>query len=73
MTECQKPKLLTRLRVVMCLQFVKNDNNGISQTQVTYRESTCYKKATEFDLHEIQAVKWQRIVEFNSELKNKLN
>ena len=41
----------------MCLQFVKNDNNGISQTEVTCRESTYYKKATEFDLHEIQAVK----------------
>ena len=57
----------------MCLQFFKNDNNGISQTEVTYGESTYYKKATEFDLHEIQAVKWQRTVDFNSELKNKLN
>ena len=57
------------------LQFVKDDNNGISQTEVTYGESTYYKKATEFDLHEIQPVKWQRTVDFNSELKkkNKLN
>ena len=38
----------------MCLQFVKNDNNGISQTEVTYGESTYYKKVTELDLHEIQ-------------------
>ena len=36
--------LLTRLRGVMCLQFVKNDNNGISQTEVAYGESTYYKK-----------------------------
>ena len=54
MTECQKPKLLTRLCSVMGLQFIKNDNNGISQTEVTYGESTYYKKATELDLHEIQ-------------------
>ena len=73
MTECQKPKLLTRLRGVMRLQFVKSDNNGISQTEVTYGESTYYRKATEFDLHELQAVKWQRTVDSNSELKNKLN
>ena len=32
----------------MCLQFVKNDNNGISQTEVAYGESTYYKKATEY-------------------------
>ena len=38
----------------MCLQFIKNDNNGISQAEVTYGESTNYKKATELDLHEIQ-------------------
>ena len=50
MTECQKPKLLSF--VAWC---VKNDNNGIqSQTEVTYEESTCYKNATELDLHEIQ-------------------
>ena len=30
------------------------------------------KKVSQFDLHEIQAVKWQRTVDFNSELKNKL-
>ena len=72
MTECQKPKLLTPLRGVMCLQFVRNDNNGISQTKVTYEESSYNKKMTELDLHEIQAVKWQLTVEFNSELKNKL-
>ena len=31
-------------------------------------------KATELDLHEMQPVKWQRIVELNStKLKNKLN
>ena len=61
----------------MCLQFVKNDNNGIqSQTEVTYGESTYYENATELDLHEIQQLskeKWQRTVEFNLELKNKLN
>ena len=57
----------------MYLQFVRNDNNGISQTKVTYEESIYNKKATELDLHEIQAVKWQLTVEFNSELKNKLN
>ena len=45
MTECQTPKLLTRLRGVMCLQFVKNDNNGISQAEVTDGESTYYKKS----------------------------
>ena len=39
---------------MMCLQFVKNDNNGISQTEVTYGESTYFKKVTELDLHEIQ-------------------
>ena len=39
---------------MMCLQFVRNDNNGISQTEVTYGKSTYYKKATELDLHEIQ-------------------
>ena len=45
MTECQKPKLLTRLRAgVMCLEFVKNDNSSISQTEVTYGESTYYEK-----------------------------
>ena len=43
----------------MFLQFVKNDNNGISQTKVTCRESTHYKKATELDFkmaenHEVQ-------------------
>ena len=40
----------------MCLQFVKNDNDGISQTEVTctYGKSTYYTKATELDLHEIQ-------------------
>ena len=38
-----------------------------------YGESIYYKKATEFDLHEIQAVKWQRTVKFNSQLKTKLN
>ena len=38
----------------MCLQFVKNDNNSISQTEVIYGESTYYKKAAELDLHEIQ-------------------
>ena len=40
--------LLTRLRGVMCLQFVKNDNNGISQTDVAYEESTYSKKATKY-------------------------
>ena len=54
MTDCQEPKLLTRLCGVMCLQFVKNDNNGISQTEVTYGESTYYKRASELDLQEIQ-------------------
>ena len=44
MTECQKPKLQARLCGVMCLQFAKNDNDGISQTEVTYGESTYYKK-----------------------------
>ena len=73
MTECQKPKLLSF--AAWCLQFVKNDNNGIqSQTEVTYGESTYYKNATELDLHEIQQwskEKWQRTVEINSELKKK--
>ena len=49
-----KPKLLSRLRGVMCLQFITNDNNGISQTEATYGESTYHKKATELDLHEIK-------------------
>ena len=57
---------------MMCLQFVRNDNNGISQTEVTYGKSTYYKKATELDLHEIRS-EWQRTVAFNSDLKNKLN
>ena len=39
---------------VICLQFIKNDNNGISQTEVTYGESIYYIKVTELDLHEIQ-------------------
>ena len=50
-----------------------NDNNDIqSQTEITYGESTYYKKATELDVHKLQRrsrVKWQRTVEFNSELK----
>ena len=73
MTECQKPIEASKLRSVMCLQFVKNDNNGILQTEVTYGESTYYKRATDLDLHEAAAVKRQRTVEFNSGLKNKLN
>ena len=73
MTECQKPKLLTQLRGVMCLQFVKNDNiNGISQPRLLTESLPIVKKVSQFDLHEIQAVKWQRTVDFNSELKNKL-
>ena len=44
---------------------------------LTEIESTYFKNVTEFiGLHEIQQqskVKWQRTVEYNSELKNKLN
>ena len=38
----------------MCLQFVKNVNNGISQNEATYGESTYHKKGRELDLDEIQ-------------------
>ena len=54
MTECQKPKLVS-FAACVCKQFVKNDNNGIqSQTEITYGESTYYKKATELDVNELQ-------------------